>query len=531
MLRSSCPKGAYDWRCPLPKSGLGKWFIYALAFVCGAAVLALEIVGTRVLGPFFGVTIYLWSSLITVTLLALSVGYVVGGKVADRHPTSSLLSWLILISGFLVLLIPWIRHPVMHLTESLGLRMAVLASSMLLFFIPLTLLGMVSPLLIKIRTERLTELGNTVGGLYAVSTIGSVVTALLTGYVLIPYIGVNLLLLIIGLMLVTASAPGLLAGRSGKAKVTLLVLLIGFTAAMIKVTPVEAAAPSKGLLAVQQSAYSELRVLEKSQGGFKIRYLLMDGAAHSIVNPDNWNSYVYQNYIMDMLRDFHSPGDLLLIGLGAGSYAKSSVKSGWKVDALEIDPAVIDLAKQYFGLQPEDASVFCVDGRLFLTETEKKYEVIAIDAFGSSLIPFHLMTTEFFGLIKQHLTPGGILLINVVALVRDDPLLGPLTATLESQFQYAYALPVFSEANRTTNFVFFVSETDYHAPATEIVATRYDGLILKSTAVFDRRFVPKHDRSQTLTDDRSTADILSDQINLSMRHELHSSLLGAELSW
>jgi len=510
---------------------LEKPYLLALAFVCGAAVLALEIVGTRVLGPFFGVTIYLWSALISVTLLALSIGYVVGGKVADRHPTLSLLSWLILASGLLVLLIPWIRRPIILFTEPLGLRLAVLASSMLLFFVPLTLLGMVSPLLIKIKAKRLNELGATVGGLYAVSTLGSVVTALLTGYVLIPYVGVNLLLLIFGLMLVLAATPGLITGKGRKSKAIAVFSLIALASVAIVVTPVEAAAIDKGLLEVRQSAYSELRVIEKSQGNARIRYLLMDGVAHSVVDPASWNSYDYYNFIMDMLRDFHSAGDLLLIGLGGGSYAKSSSRKGWKVDALEIDPAVIDLAQEYFGLLPEDANLFCVEGRRFLAQTEKKYDMIAMDAFGSSLIPFHLMTTEFFELTKRHLKPNGILLINVVALVKDDPLLGPLTATLKSQFRHVWAAPVFHPANRTTNFVFFVSDTEYSAPANEIIIMRYDGVLLNSSTVFSQRLVPRSNPGQILSDDCSTADILSDQINLSLRRELHSNLQGAELSW
>jgi predicted membrane-bound spermidine synthase len=508
-----------------------KTYLLSLAFVCGAAVLALEIVGTRVLGPYFGATIYLWSALITVTLLALSIGYMVGGRVADRHPTLSLLSWLIFSSGILVLLIPWIRHPVILLTSELGLRAAVLASAMLLFFIPLTLLGMVSPLLIKIKAKHLSELGAAVGGLYAVSTLGSVVTALLTGYVLIPYIGVNLLMLVIGLLLILAAAPGLVSERSAKSKTTISVLLIFFVIAAVVVTPVEAAAPDKGLLEVRQSAYSELRVIEKSQGDARIRYLLMDGAAHSVVDPTSWNSYTYYNFMMDMLRGFHEPGDLLLIGLGGGSYAKSSTRNGWKVDALEIDPAVIDLAKEYFGLQPEDAQVFCVDGRRYLVDTEKQYDVIAMDAFGSSLIPFHLMTVEFFELVKRRLKPNGIFLINVVVLVKDDPLVGPLTATLKSQFRHVWGVPMFHQASRTTNIVFFVSDTEYRSPVDEIVATRYDGVILKSSTVFDQRIVPHSDPSQILTDDRSTADIVSEKINLAMRRELHSRLQGEELSW
>lgn len=244
------------------KPVIGKWYVYTIALVCGAAVLSIEILGTRVLGPFYGVTIYLWSALITVTLLALSIGYVLGGRLADKNPGMRRLCILILIAGILILLIPLIKRPVLVFAEPLGLRLAVLVAALILFSIPLTLLGMISPLLIKIRTTHLNVVGSTVGGLYAISTIGSVVSALCTGYLLIPYFGVNRLLLVTGLSLVLVALPGLLSRSTPKQKavatsITAIILLL-----IIWRFP-SGSDPEKGLLLVQQSAYGEIRIVDK----------------------------------------------------------------------------------------------------------------------------------------------------------------------------------------------------------------------------------------------------------------------------
>ncbi|MBI3195873.1 MAG: fused MFS/spermidine synthase, partial [Ignavibacteriae bacterium] len=155
-----------------------KFFLYWLVSVVGAVVLALEILGTRVLGPFYGVSIFLWSALISVTLAALSLGYMLGGKMADKHASIGRLSTLLLISGIWVLLIPWIRHPFLTLAEPLGLRTAVLVAAFILFFPPLMLLGMVNPFAIKLKATSLETIGKTAGNLNAISTLASVISAL-----------------------------------------------------------------------------------------------------------------------------------------------------------------------------------------------------------------------------------------------------------------------------------------------------------------------------------------------------------------
>ena len=162
-----------------------------MVFISGAAVLAIEILGTRILGPFYGVSLYLWSALISVTLIALSVGYAVGGWWADRGASRINLYYIVAGAGIWTLVIPWIRGAVLTVAEPFGLRFAVLVAAFVLFFAPLALLGMVSPYAIKLKARDVSIVGRSAGNIYAVSTVGSVAAALLTGFFLIPNVGVG----------------------------------------------------------------------------------------------------------------------------------------------------------------------------------------------------------------------------------------------------------------------------------------------------------------------------------------------------
>ena len=184
------------------------FFLYVIVFISGASVLAIEILGTRILGPFYGVSLFLWSALITVTLIALSIGYAVGGRWADKGAKMSHLSYMLLGAGVWTLFIPWIKQPVLIISEPFGLRFAVLVAAFILFVPSLTLLGMVSPYAIRVRASSLDVVGRTAGDLYAISTVGSVVSALLTGFILIPNVGVSRLTLMIGVMLLITATIG-----------------------------------------------------------------------------------------------------------------------------------------------------------------------------------------------------------------------------------------------------------------------------------------------------------------------------------
>ena len=383
------------------------FYVYFAVIISGGSVLAIEILGTRIIAPFYGNSLYLWSALISITLAALSLGYAIGGRWADRGPKLERFALVIGLAGLWTAFIPWLRTPVLAVSESLGLRAAVLITSTILFFPPLTLLGIVSPYALRLKAASLNEVGRTAGNLYSVSTAASVIAAVATGFFLIPSFGVSRLVFLIGLALMATGTIGFFVERRGRvATAALLVVVAGGT--LYQLAPIETADPEKGLIAIEQSAYGEIRVVDLDE----TRCMIIDGGMHTIVDTATWDSRLAYVNVLDIAKGFFDqPGQMLLVGLGGGSVVKSYRRDGWRVDAVEIDPVVARIARTHFGLRPDEAEIYEMDARQFLITHDKTYDLIVMDAFGSSSIPFHLVTNEAFGLMRSHLVLGGILVL------------------------------------------------------------------------------------------------------------------------
>lgn len=187
-------------------------YLYLAISAGGASVLAIEILGTRIIGPYYGVNLFLWSALISVTLAALSLGYIIGGRWADRKPTFARFAGIFIAAGIWIILVPLIKGSVAAAARPLGHRAALLATSFVLFFPPLAMLGMVSPYALRLRARTIGEIGRSAGNLYAISTLASVAAALLTGFLFIPSFGVSGLTATIGIVLAATGILGLFTG-------------------------------------------------------------------------------------------------------------------------------------------------------------------------------------------------------------------------------------------------------------------------------------------------------------------------------
>ena len=498
--------------------------LYTIVSISGASVLAIEMLGTRILGPFYGVSLFLWSALIAVTLAALALGYAVGGRWADRGPRVSRLGLLLVLAGAWLLLVPWIERPVLRLTEPLGLRAAVLLAACVLFAPPLTLLGMVSPYAVRLQAPSLERVGRTAGNLYAVSTVASVVAALLTGFFLIPNVGVDRLVLLVGLLLLGAGGLTLAGSQRSRAGAGVAALLVGLAIVGLSKLPA-GAAPAEGLVTLEQSAYAQIGVVDSDDA----RLLVIDGAIHTMVMRNTWeplHRYAAGLGVCKFL--FESPGRLLVVGLGGGAIVKSYAKDGWQIDAVEIDPAVTRIARQYFGLEDSEARVFDMDGRRFLSTRDETWDLIVLDAYGSSSIPFHLVTREVFGLVSRRLEPGGVLAINVEAQGWDDILVRALTVTLEEHFSTVLALPLAEPPNALGNLLVLAANRDLEF-APEKLPHPKDFLpfptehfaVLQMNHAWDNRFHPETQGVPVLTDDLNPVDIWAERINLAARMSLH----------
>ena len=507
--------------------------LYVVVALAGAAVLVIEILGTRLLGPFYGVSLYLWSALISVTLASLSLGYAVGGRWADRRPSAAVLARILTTAGLWTMAVPWLRQPLLAATEGWGLRAAVLVSAAVLFVPPLTLLGMVSPFAIRLRLESVDHAGRTSGNLYAISTVASVAGALATGFWLIPAVGVTRLTFIIGAVLLLAAGIAELSGSGLRRKpATAAALALAAVAVWLAARSSEAHGP--GLLQLRDSPYAELRVLER-QGR---RSLLVDGGIHTQVDSETRAPLLPYAIVGELAGELYPSGSrLLLVGLGGGSVARLFTRSGWKVEAVEIDSAVTGFAHQFFGLGNRDAVVHHEDGRRFLATTKDRWDVIFLDAFGSASIPFHLVTREAMALARSRLRPGGTLVLNVESVGWHSPLVHAIGATLRTQFPNLVVFPIAEPPNQLGNLILMgrdrpieIAREDLGDPVGSLADDYEHWRVLTRLHAWDNRFAPEPGWGPVLTDDLNPSDLWAEETNRAARKALHSEFaLGG--SW
>ncbi len=510
---------------------------FALFFVVaasGACVLSLEIVGTRVLGPFYGQSLFLWSALISVTLAALSLGYALGGRLADRGARASRLALFLAVAAAWVTAIPWMVAPLLAATEPMGLRSAVLVTATCLFFPPLALLGMTSPYAIRLAADRIDHVGRVAGDLFAISTVASVLGALATGFWLIPSVGVRALVGGIGAVLFVAAAVAALAGRRAPVAAAVALAALGsmLGAAQLartdRVATVDGTRGEDGVVFRTDSPYAELRVLDKEGR----RYLLLDGGMHTIVRRGDFATEHDYAVVGELaLETFERPGKALLLGLGGGTLARTFHGAGWRVDAVDIDPAVEHVARDWFGLKPQHATIHTEDARRFLKRSKDAWQLVFYDAFGSGSIPFHLVTREAFAEAKRRLVPGGVVALNVEAVGWKHVLVRSLGATLRSQFAHVVALPIAEPPDQLGNVILLASDRPIDIPLERLgdpLVVLYDDYehwrAVTRNHAWDNRFVPEAQGAPVLTDDRNPVDLWSEEINRVARHELHAQL-------
>ncbi|MBN2185037.1 MAG: fused MFS/spermidine synthase [Candidatus Krumholzibacteriota bacterium] len=504
------------------------FLLYLVVSVSGAAVLALELLGTRILGPYYGVSIFLWSAIITVTLAALAAGYSIGGHIADRGISMRGLGIIILTAGLYLCLIPLLKRPVLSIIEPMGLRPSVLIAALILFFPPLMLLGMVTPSAVKIKASVLSEVGRAAGSLYSVSTVASVAAALLTGFVLIPALAVSHILFATGALLFMTSALIFLTGRRRGNALIALILFILSLAAIVFIPSSPYASGKAVFIGTGHSPYAEIDVVDFLEA----RFLLIDGSIHTCTDIETGKNIMPYVNVLDIARNIcGDSGNALLIGLGGGSVAKNLSSLGWTVDGVEIDPVVIRFAKEHFGLAEKDAFVYQTDGRRFLVETDDLYDLIIFDAFGSGTVPFHLVTKESVELAARRLRPGGVIAMNFLTVGWRSRIVTSMAATLRTSFREVVALPIAEPPNTLGNLVLLASDSllslsyDIPEPSGRFTA-EYD-----MNHSWNNRFNPDSSGAVIFTDDKNPIDLWSEEVNLADRQNLKKYFREAGIKW
>jgi spermidine synthase len=391
---------------------------YIVVFISGAVLMSLEIVGSRVLAPYFGSSIFVWGSLISVVMTALSIGYYWGGWLSAREPSYAKLLLLLVIPGVVIFFLPFV-YPAINewiAIMDLGVRLSPLVACSALFLLPGIFIGTISPYVIRLAATQLNTVGSTAGTLYAVSTCGSIVGTLLTAFYLIPLLGVSNIIHALGITLVCLSLVVVPLIRLNRVSVTRAVAVVSVLFSWINLgwTPI---AWAKTLMQ-KDTFYHRIRIEEDDEA----RYMYFDRTLQSAMTLKDPTALrlIYSRYTSLGFTFRADAKRMLLIGLGGGSIPKKLNKEfpNLEIDAVELDPEVIKLAKDHFNIKEgKQLRLHAQDGRLFLTRTQNQYDIIMLDAYFTDAMPFHLATKQFFELAQKKLTPNGIVVANLISAV------------------------------------------------------------------------------------------------------------------
>ncbi len=404
--------------------------LLVLVFIAGTATMSLEFAASRLLTPVFGSSIYTWGSLIGVVLVGLSLGYHVGGRLADKNPDFEKFCSILFSSGLYVVFIPFISSSVIDFTSTImldmpssgndGNNLKSLFATFLLLAIPTFLLGMISPYAIKLATKTLDRLGNISGNLYSVATIGSIAGTFVTVFVLIPVFEINHILYGLGVLLISSSLVGL---RTVPKVLVFSIIVVVFYSLVFDDNQIISLDlhhvhfyPGK-LIHEAETLYSHLDVID-NYNSVNNRALFLNGYLHSQMNKDNPNDLVvdYTKFFPLGMGLNNDAKKVLFIGGGGFSGPKYFLHNypNVSVDVVEIDPEVVEVAKEYFFLDDTNPNlrIFTQDGREFLANHREKYDLVILDAFSKSYVPFHLMTMEFYEILYNELNPGGVVISN-----------------------------------------------------------------------------------------------------------------------
>ena len=391
-----------------------------VVFAAGVGTLATEIGASRMLAPYFGNSTIVWANVIGLTLASLSLGYWLGGRLADRYPTPRALGIVVTSAAVLIALATFAARPILELSVegldrvSAGAAIGSFFGVLILFVPPVTLLGMVAPFAIRLAITGVETAGTVAGRLYAVSTIGSLLGTFLSALVTIPAFGTQRTLLASAALI--GGGGALLLGRRW------FVLAAGLAALLL--IPPGAVKGQSGLIFEDESRYQFIQVVERE--GVRRLYLDEGLATHSVWRRDEvltggvWDTYLA---VPDLLG--RSPERVAMLGNAAGTAARAYERyyPFARVDGVELDPAVSDAGRRFFEMgEIGTLTVYDEDARSFLRKTDSVYDVIIVDAYRPPYVPFYLATKEFFELVRERLNPGGIVALNVATTPDDHSL-------------------------------------------------------------------------------------------------------------
>jgi len=497
-------------------------FIYLTSFLCGMTVMGVELSATRLLAPYFGTSSIVYTVVIGLIMISMSIGNVLGGRSADKHNNLGRLFAMLWVAALWIAVIPLVGKYIIALSAIIMMwilpgNLLVAGSTfscLLVFSAPLLILGMVSPYLVKLGIKDMKNSGRTTGEIYAASTIGSIIGTFIPTFLTIPYIGTMKSFLVFSLALNLICLYFFITRKKGFIKSIITTVI---TAALLLAPLGSSYAFWKNTVLEDESLYNYLQVAE--EGNSVILSTNVAFGVQSVYKKTQTLSGLYYDYALMSpffleKADVEKKLDILVLGMGTGTFAKQCKYyfPNSKIDGVEIDEKIVKLSKDYFELKDDEATVFVNDGRTFLAGNNAgMYDIVMVDAYHDITIPFHMSTAEFFSEIKQHLNPEGVILINInMRSENSTEIVDYLTQTLKSKMNkvYKYDVPnttntiVYSSDNTDclTNFEDNISRLDPKSPLLPLANKVFEN----QSEIVDSRYV--------FTDDLAPVEVLGQKV-------------------
>ena len=417
-----------------------------LVFMVGTGSLGAEIAAVRLLAPYFGASTIVWANTIGVVLVALSIGYWLGGRFADRNPSMRRLCLLALTASILLAIVPFAADPLLNVAVSAldsisaGAFLGSLIGVLGLVAVPVLLLGAVSPYAVRLAVTTVEEAGEVAGRLYALSTAGSLAGTLLSALLFIPLIGTRRTFLLFALAIAVTAVAGLRPVRRYAAAPAAMIALMALPVGALK-----AQTDSGRVIHEVDTEYQYARVVQRSDGSRALE--LNEGQAqHSIYSPgtvltgDVWDGHL----VLPFTALDRPPRNIAILGNAAGTTSRAYEEffPDTEVDGVEIDSELSEIGKRYFDMNNPRLRLHHEDARPWLRRTDERYDVISVDAYRQPYIPFYLATKEFFELVRDRLAPGGVLIVNAGHPEGQDELEEVLTASIGEAFPNVLRDPI-----------------------------------------------------------------------------------------
>jgi spermidine synthase len=482
-----------------------------LVFVVGTGSLGAEIAAVRLLAPYFGASTIVWANTIGIVLVALSIGYWLGGRLADRHPHMRGLCLLALAAAALLALVPFAADPILDVAVdaldsiSAGAFLGSLLAVLVLVAVPVLLLGAVSPYAIRLAVSTVEEAGTVAGRLYALSTAGSLAGTLISALLLIPLVGTRRTFLIFAFAIAVMAVWGLRPVRRYAVAPAAIAALIALPVGTLK------AADTDGgrVIHEAETEYQYARVIEYPDGHRTLE--LNEGQAqHSIYHPDTvLTGDVWDGHLVLGFAAFEEPPRrVAILGNAAGTTARAFEEffPQTRVDGVEIDGELSEIGREYFDMNNPRLHLYHEDARPFLRRIDAEYDQISVDAYRQPYIPFYLTTVEFFETVRDRLREGGVLIVNAGHPEGQDDLEKVLTATIGEVFPNVMRDPI-----EDTNTLIVASEAPLSAGAVRAAAAELPVGLRGTALAAAARLGPPLTGGDVYTDDKAPVEWLIDK--------------------